>query len=81
MESGYMMAMSIQEDAPLKMRVDPADTGLPQGLVLAGFQDSKFPLHGAQYRHRFGLGVANRLNGVVMELGTGGTYTIPTQYQ
>jgi len=33
------------------------------------------------WRHRMGYGVANRLNGVVMELAAGGTYTIPTVYQ
>jgi hypothetical protein len=35
---------------------------------------------GAEWRTRFGVGVANRLNAVVMELGSGGTYTIPTGY-
>lgn len=80
MPSGYMFSLAIAEEAPLKMRVDPADTGLPQGLGLVAGTDSVFPLHGAQYRHRFGLGVANRLNGVAMELANGGTYTIPTVY-
>lgn len=80
MPSGYMLSVAVAEEAPLKMRVDPADTGLPQGLTLAGNFDHNFPLHGAQYRHRFGLGVANRLNGVVMELANGGSYTIPTAY-
>lgn len=80
MPSGYMLSIAVAEEAPLKMRVDPADTGLPQGLGLVAGTDSKFPLHGAQYRHRFGLGVANRLNGAVMELANGGTYTIPTIY-
>ena len=43
-------------------------------------QEKKHPIERLTWRHRFGFGVRNRLNGVVMELGTGGTYTIPTAY-
>jgi hypothetical protein len=80
MPSGYMLAIHMDAPAPLKRRVDPADTGLGRGLQLI-VNEQQFPHQVAVYRHRFGLGVANRLNGVVMELGTGGTYTIPTAYQ
>lgn len=77
--ANYMVGIHLEAEAPLYMRVDPADTGLGMGLQLVANSDD-FPNVAAHYRHRFGLGVANRLNGVVMELGTGGTYTIPTAY-
>jgi hypothetical protein len=61
------------------MRVDPASTGLGQGLQLVAESDTH-PFSASHYSHRFGLGAGNRLNGVVMELGTGGTYSIPSGY-
>jgi hypothetical protein len=33
-----------------------------------------------EWRWRFGLGTRNRLNGVIMELGVGGSYSIPSDY-
>ena len=73
--------ISIHGDAPrpLKMRVDPEDTGLGQGLQLVA-QDVKFPFQSSTFRNRFGFGAANRLNGVIMELASGGSYTIPTDF-
>ena len=78
--ANYMVAIDLDQPAPLKMRVDLAATGLPRGLNMVA-QNDKYPLMGAEFRDRFGIGAGNRLNGVVMELGTGGTYTIPTAYQ
>lgn len=78
--TGYMLAVHLEEDAPLMRRVDPADTGLPRGLNLVA-NNEEFPFEGSFWRNRFGYGVGNRLNGVVMELATGGTYTVPTAYQ
>lgn len=78
--SGYMFGMHLDAPKPLLERVDPVDTGLGQGLQLVAIH-AAHPFQEAFYRHRFGLGAGNRLNGVVMELGTGGTYTIPTVYQ
>lgn len=75
----YILAVHLDTDAPLKMRVDPAATGLGTGLQLVA-EDMNFPFETAYWSHRFGFGVANRLNGVVMELGTGGSYTVPTVY-
>lgn len=75
----YLLGIHMEHEKPLKMRVDPSDTGLPRGLQLIQTSD-KYPLQSAHYRWRFGLGTANRLNGAVLELGTGGTYTIPTSY-
>ena len=77
--SAYIVAVDIDAPKPLKMRTDPANTGLPRGLALVA-REEKYPLESAHYRHRFGVGAGNRLNGVVMELGTGGSYSIPSGY-
>lgn len=76
----YMLGNHLDFPKPLMRRIDPADTGLGDGLQLVA-RDVQFPFEGSFFRHRFGMGVGNRLNGVVMELGTGGSYTIPTAYQ
>lgn len=75
----YILAIHLEEQAPLKRRVDPMDTGLPTGLTLVR-QDDEYPMRRSYWRNRFGYGVGNRLNGVVMELGTGGSYDIPSGY-
>lgn len=77
--ANYMLALHLEAPAPLKMRVDLPETGLGRGLQLVATQRD-YPLIAAHYRHRFGVGVGNRLNGVMMELGTGGTYDIPSGY-
>jgi len=77
--ANYIIALHLDAPKPLIQRVDPADTGLPQGLTLVA-RDNEYPLQSSFYRHRFGLGVGNRLNGVIMELGTGGAYSIPSGY-
>jgi len=79
MPANYMLGIHLDAPAPLMMRVDPGYTGLPRGLVLVA-QSDEFPFSESIYSHRFGFGVGNRLNGYVLELGTGGTYTIPTAY-
>ena len=78
--SGYMLGIALDTDPPLKRRVDPSDTGLGPGLRLV-FEDPEHPFSAEYWDNRFGLAVGNRLNGVVMELSNGGTYTIPTIYQ
>jgi hypothetical protein len=80
MPANYMFGIHLEEEAPLMMRIDPPETGIPAGLSLRS-NDTAYPFETARWGARFGFGVANRLNGVVMELGTGGTYTIPTAYQ
>jgi len=80
MPASYMIALNMDAPKPLMKRVDPSDTGLARDLHIAA-QDMQYPFESSQWRHRFGFGVGNRLNGVVMELGTGGTYTIPSAYQ
>jgi hypothetical protein len=79
MPANYMTGIHMDAPRPIVARVDPADTGLGTGLQLVEV-DREYPLQKSHYRHRVGFGVGNRLNGVVMELGTGGTYTIPTAY-
>lgn len=74
--AGYMFGVDLSVDAPLKMRVDPSYTGLGQGLQMVE-DDFKFPFNKTTWRHRFGIGTANRLNGVAMELANGGSYTAP----
>jgi len=75
----YMVGTHLDVPKPLKQRIDPADTGLGVGLQLVA-TDDEFPFTQSFWRHRFGFGVGNRLNGVVMEMGTGGSYSIPTGY-
>lgn len=77
--ANYMLAINIEAPKPLIMRVDPPETRLGTGLQLVAESDVH-PFYASHYAHRFGLGAGNRLNGVVMELGVGGTYTIPTDY-
>lgn len=75
----YLFATHLEEEQPLMERVDEPDTGLPVGLTLVA-NDEIYPLAKSTWRWRFGLGCANRLNGVVIEVAAGGTYTIPTGY-
>lgn len=77
--TGYLFGMDLNAPAPLIERVDPASTGLGQGLQLVS-TDETYPFRMAFWRDRFGYGVGNRLNGVLMELGTGGTFTVPSAY-
>jgi hypothetical protein len=78
--ANYMVGVHLDTEPPLKRRVDPSDTGLAAGLRLA-YEDEDYPFSAEYWDNRFGLACGNRLNGVVMELGTGGSYTIPTAYQ
>ena len=77
--ANYMLAIHLEEEAPLLRRIDPADTGLGDGLQLVAMNE-QFPFIDSVWRHRFGVGAGNRLNGVVMELGVGGTYSIPSEF-
>lgn len=77
--SSYVIGIHLDIEAPLKMRVDPSATGLGRGLQLVA-NETQFPTERMIWRHRFGLGASNRLNGVVMEIANGGSYTIPAAY-
>lgn len=74
----YIIGVHLDAPRPLVRREDPADTGLGIGLQLVA-QDEQHPFRTSFYRHRFGFGVGNRLNGVVMHL-TASSYAIPTGY-
>lgn len=78
--ANYMVGVHLDAPRPLMQRVDPAYTNLGSGLQLVSESDV-YPFEQSHYEHRFGFGVGNRLNGYVLELGTGGTYTVPTAYQ
>lgn len=79
MPANYMLGIDLQAEKPLQMRVDPAYTSLPRGLALTS-ESEVAPITKSNWQWWMGLGVVNRLNGYVMELGTGGTYTVPTGY-
>lgn len=79
MPANYMIGIDLLAEKPIQMRVDPGYTNLPRGLTLVTESDA-FPLTKSDWQWRFGLGVVNRLNGYVMELGTGGSYSIPSGY-
>lgn len=77
----YMLAVSLDYPAPLMMRVDPAETGLGRGLQLVA-KDEKHPMSSSYFVNRYGFGVANRLNGAVLEITTeaAGVYAPPEAY-
>jgi hypothetical protein len=81
MPANYMVAVNLEAPQPIKMRVDPAETGLGGGGLQLLPEERNGVLTFNAWRLRFGLGAANRLSCAVMELGTGGTYSIPTAYQ
>lgn len=75
---GYMFAMHMDAPRPLMKRRDPAATGLPADLALVS-TDAEYPFRATHWRHRFGFGVANRLNGVLVHL-TAAAFAVPTAY-
>jgi hypothetical protein len=77
--SDYMIGIVLDAPPPLKMRVDPASTNLPRGLTLV-VEDEEHPFRSSFWEDRFGFGVGNRLNGVVMQLKASGSYDIPSGY-
>ncbi len=77
--ANYLIGVHLDAPAPLVMRVDPDFTGLGTGLQLVSESDTH-PFSSSHYSHRFGIGAGNRLNGVVLELGTGGSYSVPAGY-
>lgn len=79
MPATYGIAIDLQAEKPLQMRVDPGYTNLPRGLSIVTESD-EFPLSKSDWQWRFGLGVVNRLNGFVFEVAAGGGYTVPTGY-
>ncbi|KPK91514.1 MAG: hypothetical protein AMJ88_13480 [Anaerolineae bacterium SM23_ 63] len=75
----FMLGVHLDVPAPLLERIDEPDTGLGSGLQLIATEED-YPLMSAHYRHRFGFGVGNRLNAVIMEVSTDQDYGAPTIY-
>lgn len=75
----YALGVHFAAPRPVMQRVDPADTGLASGLQLVA-EDERYPFQGAQWSDRFGLGVGNRLNGVMMQFKASGNYDVPTRF-
>ena len=80
MPADYLFAVHLDAPRPVVRRRDPAATGLPDGLALVS-TDAEYPFRAAHWRHRFGFGVGNRLNGVIIQLKASGSYDIPTAFQ
>ncbi len=78
--ANYALGIDLDAPKPLIKRVDPADTGLPEGLQLVA-KEAQYPFEASFWRHRFGFGAGNRLNGVVMDMSnTDSDYDIPSAY-
>lgn len=74
--ANYILGVHMEEEAPLVERVDSVES-LRGGLQLVA-NDVRHPFTSSYWRHRFGLGVRNRLNGVVMFIDAGASYVVPT---
>lgn len=75
--NGYVFGMDAMQPAPLKRRTDvPASL---RGLRLVATQQ-EYPLNESFWRAREGFGVANRLNGVAIQITASTSYTTPTAY-
>lgn len=77
--ANYLVGIHLGVPKPVMRRNDPADTGLVRGLQLVAVNE-RFPFQSSFFRNRFGIGVGNRLNGVIMFLDAGSTYTVPAGY-
>jgi hypothetical protein len=78
--TGYMLAIHNDAPPPLKRRVDPEFTGLQSGLTMTFSEKDNGEVFTSQWNNRFGVGVANRLNGVAVYLNASTTYSVPSQY-
>jgi len=80
--ASYFLSVHLEEDAALKRRIDMSLSGLGPGLqlVASGSDVTHWPLEGDIWRHRFGYGTGNRLNGRVQFLVASTVYTIPAAY-
>lgn len=78
--ANYMLAIDTEQPAPLKRRIDEAASLRGFRLVAEWDTNDNFPLAKSTWRDRHGYGVAERLNGVVMFLDAGSTYTVPSAF-
>ncbi|MEL7434244.1 MAG: hypothetical protein AAFN11_09875, partial [Chloroflexota bacterium] len=77
--SGYILGTDLDQPAPTKVRVHRSEYGLPQALALVS-EDERHPIMTRNYEHDMGVGVGNRLNGVIVQLKASGSYDIPSRY-
>lgn len=78
MPADYAFGIDLDQPGPLLQRIDEAYTGLPTGLSLIA-TDERYPMTNSSWEHRFGFGVGNRLNGVVMFISASG-YAVPSGF-
>lgn len=78
--ANYIVAVNLAAPQPLKMRKDITGTNLGDGNLQLLADERTGVVTYKSWRLRFGVGGANRLSAAVMELGTGGTYSIPSAY-
>ena len=78
--ANYLLTVDIDQPAPLKQRHDLLKTGLGVGDLMLAATDMQHPFTTSFWRARFGIGTGNRLNGVVIFLNSGSSYTVPTAY-
>lgn len=72
----YILASVLGQAMPLVERVPVVQSAVGLRLVA---QNEQYPLRANEYEHRYGFGVWNRLNGAVLDIGTGSsTYTEPS---
>ncbi len=77
--SGYILAVNLGAPQPLRMRIDPVETGLGGGgLQLLPIERTGVTNFNT-WRLRFGLGASNRLNAAFMRL-VDGSFAVPSGY-
>lgn len=80
--AGYVVGLASQGADNLKNPIGIREHANPsaRGLKLMG-GDNDYPLVDSFYRHGFGTGIVQRGGGVVMQVTTNASYTIPAIYQ
>lgn len=80
--AGYMFAFATGGEQALgnPVGIRQHENRALQGLRLVKGRDNDYPLIDSFYLHGMGTGVRHRGAGVVMEIGNGGTYTVPPIY-
>ncbi len=80
MVATWGLAVLLDVPAPLIMRHDPVDTGLPKGFALVS-RDDQFPMERMTFTHRYGFGCGNRLSAAAIYIaGANGGYTAMTGF-
>jgi hypothetical protein len=78
--SGWILGLHLDAPRPLKQRKDPEKTKIATGLQMVT-RDMAHPWQTTRWRHRFGVAVGNRLNGVAIALNGTNAYSVPAIYQ